>query len=173
VAVGFPQIAQQSRAARTTAVMRLIPAKSLYEKCATVGEMEQTRSTPVADTKGERAGADSMACMRPVAMSRNCYGERAQRAADHPKQFDVRKRLMARSHLRVYYGPVSDVQATIAESKQGDTVTVALSEVLPLLADAVRNERTWLADFDNDPITISTDLYEVILAYQHYRRPSA
>lgn len=80
---------------------------------------------------------------------------------------------MARSHLRVYYGPVSEVQATVAESKQGDTVTVALSEVLPLLADAVRNERTWLADFDNDPITISTDLYEVILAYQHYRRPSA
>ena len=42
-----------------------------------------------------------------------------------------------------------------------------------LLADAVRNQRTWLTDFDDDPVTISTDLYEVILAYQHYRRPSA
>jgi hypothetical protein len=81
---------------------------------------------------------------------------------------------MARSHLRVYYGPQSDARATIAESKPAkDTVTVPLSEVLPLLADAVRNERTWLGDFDDDPITISTDLYEVILAYQHYRRPSA
>jgi hypothetical protein len=81
---------------------------------------------------------------------------------------------MARSHLRVYYGPQSDASAAVAQSKQTkDTVTVALSEILPLLADAVRNERTWLADFDDDPITISTDLYEVILAYQHYRRPSA
>jgi hypothetical protein len=81
---------------------------------------------------------------------------------------------MARSQLRVYYGPQSEVCATVAQSKQTkDTVTVPLVEVLPLLADAVRNERTWLSDFDDDPITISTDLYEVILAYQHYRRPSA
>ena len=81
---------------------------------------------------------------------------------------------MARSHLRVYYGPQSDVCAAVAQSKQTkDTVTVPLSEILPLLADAVRNERTWLGDFDDDPITISTDLYEVILAYQHYRRPSS
>jgi hypothetical protein len=69
---------------RATGVMRLILAKSLYEKYVTVGEMEQTLSTPVADTKGERAGVDSMTCMRPVAMSRISYGERAQRAADHP-----------------------------------------------------------------------------------------
>ena len=81
---------------------------------------------------------------------------------------------MARSHLRVYYGPQTDVCAAVAETKEAkDTVTVPLSEILPLLADAVRNERTWLGDFDDDPITISTDLYEVILAYQHYRRPSA
>ena len=50
---------------------------------------------------------------------------------------------------------------------------VPLGEILPLLADAVRNERTWLRDFEDDQVTISTDLYEVILAYQHYRRPSA
>ncbi len=80
---------------------------------------------------------------------------------------------MARSQLRVYYGPSSDA-CSVSQSKQAkETVTVPLSEILPLLADAVRNERTWLGDFDDDPITISTDLYEVILAYQHYRRPSA
>jgi len=54
-----------------------------------------------------------------------------------------------------------------------DTVSVPLAEIFPLLADAVRSERTWLRDFEDDEITISTDLYEVILAYQHYRRPSA
>lgn len=81
---------------------------------------------------------------------------------------------MSRSQLRVYYGPQSDACATISEARETkDAVTVSLGEVLPLLADAVRNERTWLGDFDDDPITISTDLYEVILAYQHYRRPSA
>jgi hypothetical protein len=52
-------------------------------------------------------------------------------------------------------------------------VTVPLVEVLPLLADAVRSERTWLQDFAEDEITVSMDLYEVLLAYQHYRRPSA
>jgi hypothetical protein len=62
----------------------------------------------------------------------------------------------------------------VGQAKQsGDVVNVPLGEVLPLLADAVRNERTWLRDFEDDQITISTDLYEVILAYQHYRRPSA
>lgn len=81
---------------------------------------------------------------------------------------------MARSQLRVYYGPQSEVCATVSQAKQSsDVVHVPLGEVLPLLADAVRNERTWLRDFEDDQITISTDLYEVILAYQHYRRPSA
>ena len=68
MAVSFSQLAQQTGVARTTGVMGLIPAKSLYEKYVTVGEMEQTLSTPVADTKGERAGVDSMACMRPVTL---------------------------------------------------------------------------------------------------------
>jgi len=82
---------------------------------------------------------------------------------------------MARSQLRVYLGPDTDTaQATLTETKvQKDSVTVPLGEIFPLLADAVRSERTWLRDFAGDEITISSDLYEVILAYQHYRRPSA
>ena len=81
---------------------------------------------------------------------------------------------MARSQLRVYYGPQGEACAAVGQDQHmKDSVTVPLGEVLPLLADAVRNERTWLSDFSDDPITISPDLYEVILAYQHYRRPSA
>lgn len=80
---------------------------------------------------------------------------------------------MARSHLRIYYGP-ADEQATFSTTTESKReVTLSVGEVLPLLADAVRNERTWLRDFNNDEITISTDLYEVLLAYQHFRRPSA
>jgi hypothetical protein len=48
-----------------------------------------------------------------------------------------------------------------------------LGEVLPLLADAVASRRTWLSDFEDDKITISADLYEVLLAYQYYRHPAA
>jgi len=74
----------------------------------------------------------------------------------------------------VYYGPQSESRATITETThRKDVVSVPLGEIFPLLADAVRSERTWLSDFEDDEITISTDLYEVILAYQHYRRPSA
>ena len=78
--------------------------------------------------------------------------------------------------LRVYYGPPDEPPAGVdlAQAKQArETVTVQLSEVLPLLADAVLSERTWLRDFADDEMTISMDLYEVILAYKHYRRPSA
>jgi hypothetical protein len=78
-------------------------------------------------------------------------------------------------HLRVYYGPQEDSPKSSAAQLQvrGETVTVPLMEVLPLLADAVQSERTWLRDFSDDEVTISMDLYEVLLAYQHYRRPSA
>ena len=78
---------------------------------------------------------------------------------------------MARSHLRVYYGPPSDVHGDSHAAK--DQMSVPLGEILPLLADAVNSDRTWLRDFAHEEINISADLYEVILAYQHYRRPSA
>jgi hypothetical protein len=52
-------------------------------------------------------------------------------------------------------------------------VTVPLGEVFGWLVDAVRSGRSWLRDFEDDEVTISADLYEVILAYQHYQRPSA
>lgn len=83
---------------------------------------------------------------------------------------------MAQPMLRIYYGPENSVTAATSErdEPQVDRVTVQLSDVFPLLADAVRDERTWLRDFAEDEITISSDLYEVLLAYQHYcRRPSA
>ena len=80
---------------------------------------------------------------------------------------------MSRAQLRVYYGPES-ASATKARSQTHEhTVQLPLGEIFPLLADAVRSERTWLRDFKDDEITISMDLYEVILAYQHCRRPSA
>ena len=82
---------------------------------------------------------------------------------------------MSSNHLRVYYGPQEEPAAVnVTESQtERQTVTVPLLDVLPLLSDAVQSERTWLRDFADDEVTISIDLYEVLLAYQHYRRPSA
>ncbi|MBN2022656.1 MAG: hypothetical protein JW809_07660 [Pirellulales bacterium] len=82
---------------------------------------------------------------------------------------------MRSGHLRVYHGPGGEaggVDVAPAPAAR-NTVTVRLMDVLPLLADAVESKRTWLRDFEDDEVIISMDLYEVILAYQHYRRPSA
>jgi len=82
---------------------------------------------------------------------------------------------MRANHLRIYCEPPENTaSAGVAEAKETrETVTVPLTTVLPLLEDAAVSKRTWLRDFEDDEITISMDLYEVILAYQHYRRPSA
>jgi hypothetical protein len=81
---------------------------------------------------------------------------------------------MARSNLRIYRGPAETKAPARSASKTSPAnVTVELGEVLPLLADAVASRRTWLSDFENDQITISADLYEVLLAYQYYRHPAA
>jgi len=81
---------------------------------------------------------------------------------------------MAKARLRIYYGPDENITPVRAqEVAPRRTVEVPLSEVFPVLADALQSRRTWLQDFEDDLVTISSDLYEVILAYQHYRRPPA
>jgi hypothetical protein len=81
---------------------------------------------------------------------------------------------MPACHLKIYRGPDHATVPTLAKDATGKPcVTVPLSEALPLLAEAFNAQRTWLSDFDDDEITVSADLYEVLLAYQFYRRPSA
>jgi len=80
---------------------------------------------------------------------------------------------MARSNLRIYRGPAEKAVPVRTASTSPAKITVNLGEVLPLLADAAASRRTWLSDFENDEITISADLYEVLLAYQYYRHPAA
>jgi hypothetical protein len=87
---------------------------------------------------------------------------------------------MGPSRLRVYFGPDEAAnRGGLATATAPDTiplretVTLPVGEVLPLLLDAVKSKRQWVGDFFDDDITISSDLYEVLLAYQHFRRPSA
>lgn len=81
---------------------------------------------------------------------------------------------MTASQLRVYLGRETDSSTKIlpAQSTTANTITLPLGDVLPLLADAVATRRTWLRDFEDDQITVSSDLYEVLLAYQQYRQAS-
>ena len=77
---------------------------------------------------------------------------------------------MPNSHLKLYRGPVETPAAAHTDE---ECVTVSVGEAIPLIADAIASERTWLTDFEHDDITISRDLYEVLSAYQYFRRPSA
>jgi hypothetical protein len=79
--------------------------------------------------------------------------------------------LMASPQLRIYYD--SEDQhgpgVPLPGKPTHDQVTVPLGDVLPLLADAVQTGHAWLRDFEEEHITVSADLYEVLLAYQQLR----
>jgi hypothetical protein len=80
---------------------------------------------------------------------------------------------MALRKLRVYTGPDADAATAFQAAPQPNSVRVTLGEILPLLADAVASNRTWLTDFEADEVTISSDLHDVLQAYRHFRRPGA
>ena len=77
---------------------------------------------------------------------------------------------MAQPQLRVFVGP-EEVGVETAESPA--QVRVALSDILPALLDAARSDRGWVGDFADEEVAISQDLYDVVMAYQYFCRPSA
>ena len=79
---------------------------------------------------------------------------------------------MAQPQLRVYYGPAGSEDKALKSNFARECVSVPLGEILPALASAVRTRRAWVRDFADDEVTISTDLYEVIMAFSNLR-PSA
>lgn len=79
---------------------------------------------------------------------------------------------MARSLLRLYSEPEATTARTQCVTVDGDRVTLPLGDLMPLLLDAVRGQRTWLQDFEEETLTIPSDLYDVLMAYQYFR-PSA
>lgn len=82
---------------------------------------------------------------------------------------------MTSSRLRIYRGPNDHVTGTntatdtATEPAAKACVNVPLSEILPALADAAATDRAWLDDFAGDEVTISADLYEVLMSYRFYR----
>ena len=72
-------------------------------------------------------------------------------------------RFMTQPPLRVFIG--SDVPTP---SPEPPPVRVAMRDVVDALTDAARQKRGWIEDFADEEITISADLYDVIMAYQYF-----
>lgn len=52
------------------------------------------------------------------------------------------------------------------------SISIRLSDLYPLLAQAYRDNYVWLRDFEDDEIRVSADLYEIVRAFSNCR-PSA
>ena len=78
---------------------------------------------------------------------------------------------MPATHLRLYRG-TEETQTEGTSAPAAGNVSLPVGEIIPLLADAYNNRRTWLSDFEDDEVTISSDLYEVLLAYRFLNRPA-
>jgi hypothetical protein len=61
----------------------------------------------------------------------------------------------------------------ISGTAEPRSVSIPLRTIVPLLIDAVENNRVWLHDFSEDLIRIDADLYEVLLAYDDLSRRAA
>ncbi len=70
---------------------------------------------------------------------------------------------MMRHRLRLFTGEDDAAQAV------DENVTVRLGDISRALLDATRWNRTWLNDFADDEIQVSSDLYEILSAYMRLR----
>lgn len=75
---------------------------------------------------------------------------------------------MTRRHLRIFPSVESD---TLTASPPA-TAHITLRELLPLIAMAQRLNMVWLRDFLDDEVVVTSDLYDVLNAFQTCR-PSA
>ncbi|WP_153555464.1 hypothetical protein [Roseimaritima sediminicola] len=53
------------------------------------------------------------------------------------------------------------------------TINLSVAQLVPLLVDAYQTDRVWLNDFGDEPVRVTSDLYEILLAYQQLRRSDA
>jgi hypothetical protein len=72
------------------------------------------------------------------------------------------------AQLRVYRSPEDSPRATLG----APTVRIRLSDLMPLISLAKRDNYLWLQDFLDDEVRITPDLYDVLQAFRAYR-PSA
>ena len=69
-----------------------------------------------------------------------------------------------RPRLRLFTGDDDGYTAVAAP-----TVSMRFGELSRIMRDAGVFERTWLSDFENDPVEVPEDLYEVLCTYWRMR----
>ena len=75
-----------------------------------------------------------------------------------------------KNKLRIYFGPQDSRSFLVSEvDGSAGSVEVPLQDLLEALGDAVRKKCAWVEDFRDEKVMVSTDLYEVIAAYQQLR----
>ncbi len=70
---------------------------------------------------------------------------------------------MMRQRLRLFTGEEDTTQT------EAENVTVRLGDISRALLDASRWNRSWVSDFADDEIQVSSDLYEILSAYMRMR----
>ena len=73
-----------------------------------------------------------------------------------------------RPRLRLFVGEKAPEVTIFPEPE----VSMKLGELTRILADAIIWDRSWIADFAEDDVKISADLFEVLSTYSQMR-PSA
>lgn len=69
------------------------------------------------------------------------------------------------SELRVYRGSPDETPISLP----APTIGIRLGDLLPLLAIAHRGNYLWLRDFLDDEVRVTSDLYEILQAFQAQR----
>jgi hypothetical protein len=75
---------------------------------------------------------------------------------------------MATAQLRVFPRPEEET----GHETESPGIPIRLADLYPLLAHAFRDNYSWLQDFEQDKVLVTSDLYEVVRAFSNYR-PSA
>lgn len=70
-----------------------------------------------------------------------------------------------RPKLRLFIGADEQQHGTTAEPE----VSIRLEELTRILADAIIWDRTWIHDFADEEIRVSSDLYEILSVYSQLR----
>ena len=70
-----------------------------------------------------------------------------------------------RPRLRLFVGADESESLSFPEPE----VSMKLGELTKILADAIIWDRTWISDFADDDIRVSSDLFEVLSSYAHLR----
>ncbi len=70
---------------------------------------------------------------------------------------------MSTVRLRIF--PHADEDEGYRDDAAAPVVTVKLSEFLPVIERAHCERRTWLHDFQDDEVCVSSDLYQVLRAF--------